>query len=37
MKTETQSTVIVTTHDMKQAEKLADTLLLLKDGKISVR
>jgi tungstate transport system ATP-binding protein len=37
MKRETQSTVVITTHDMKQAEKLADTILLLKDGNISVR
>jgi tungstate transport system ATP-binding protein len=37
MKKETQSTVIVTTHDIKQAEKLADKILILKDGKISAR
>jgi tungstate transport system ATP-binding protein len=37
MKRETQSAVIITTHDMKQAEKLADKILVLKDGKISVR
>jgi tungstate transport system ATP-binding protein len=37
MKRETQSTVIVTTHDMKQAEKLADKILTLKDGTISIR
>jgi tungstate transport system ATP-binding protein len=37
MKRETQSTVIITTHDMKQAERLADTLLVMKDGKIAVK
>jgi tungstate transport system ATP-binding protein len=37
MKRETRSTVVVTTHDMKQAEKLTNEILLLKDGKISVR
>ncbi len=37
MKRESHTTVIITTHDMKQAEKLADRILLLKDGKISVR
>ncbi len=37
MKKETESTVIITTHDMKQAEKLADKILVLEDGKISVR
>ncbi len=37
MKRESGSTVVITTHDMKQAEKLADRILILKEGKISVR
>ncbi len=37
MKKEAGSTVIITTHDLKQAEKLADTLLVIEDGKISVK
>lgn len=34
MKKKGDSIVIITTHDMSQAEKLADWLLLMKDGKI---
>jgi tungstate transport system ATP-binding protein len=29
-----KSIVVITTHDMAQAERLADWLLLMKDGKI---
>jgi len=35
LKKEGQTTVILTTHDMQQAEKLADARLLLEDGKLS--
>ncbi len=35
MKKKGTSTVIVTTHDMKQAERLADRLLVMDEGKIS--
>ncbi len=37
MKKDAGSTVIITTHDMKQAERLAGTLLMMEDGKISVK
>ena len=36
MKKGGRSTVIITTHDRAQAEKLADFLLVMKEGKISV-
>jgi tungstate transport system ATP-binding protein len=35
MKTSGRSTVIMTTHDREQAERLADVLLLMKEGTIS--
>lgn len=35
LKEEKNATVILSTHDMRQAEKLADRLLLLADGRIS--
>lgn len=35
MKKEHSSTVIITTHDRVQAERLADYLLLIKEGKIA--
>jgi tungstate transport system ATP-binding protein len=34
MKKETRSTVIVTTHDMSQAERIGDKILAMKNGKI---
>ena len=34
MKTDGRTTVIMTTHDREQAERLADVLLLIKDGRI---
>ncbi|GAB4405814.1 MAG: ATP-binding cassette domain-containing protein [Thermodesulfovibrionales bacterium] len=34
MKREGRSTVIITTHDREQAERLADRILILNDGKI---
>ena len=36
LKKDGRSTVIMTTHDKDQAERLADTLLLMKDGRITV-
>jgi ABC-type multidrug transport system ATPase subunit len=36
MKEDNGSTVVITTHDVKQAERLADTLLVIEDGKITV-
>jgi tungstate transport system ATP-binding protein len=35
MKTESQATVIIATHDREQAERLADFPLVMKDGKVS--
>jgi tungstate transport system ATP-binding protein len=35
MKNEGRTTVIITTHDLKQAERLADRLLVMDGGKIS--
>ena len=34
MKKEGRTTVIMTTHDREQAERLADSLLIMKDGRI---
>jgi ABC-type multidrug transport system ATPase subunit len=33
MKKMGKSTVVITTHDMSQAKRLADWLLLMKDGR----
>jgi tungstate transport system ATP-binding protein len=35
MKRDGMATVIITTHDREQAERLADSLLIMSDGKIS--
>jgi tungstate transport system ATP-binding protein len=35
MKNDGKSTVVITTHDMAQAERLADKLLVLKNGKLA--
>ncbi|MFI5293851.1 MAG: ATP-binding cassette domain-containing protein [Thermodesulfovibrionales bacterium] len=35
MKTDGKATVVITTHDKEQAARLADTLLVMRDGKIS--
>lgn len=37
MKKDRKSTIIITTHDMTQAERLADKLLVLQNGKITER
>jgi len=34
MKKESRTTVIMTTHDREQAERLADSLLIMKHGRI---
>lgn len=35
MKTDGKATVVITTHDKEQAARLADTLLVMRDGKIA--
>lgn len=37
MKSDGKSTVVITTHDISQAERLADKLLILQNGKITER